>query len=65
MPQQDIQSTLFELVKQRIVGQDTIGNALAEVLSLSSDAVYRRYRGETALTINEIKKNLFALQHLV
>jgi hypothetical protein len=56
MPQQDIQNTLFELVKQRIVGQDTIGNALAEVLSLSSDAVYRRYRGETALTINEIKK---------
>ena len=56
MPHQDIQNTLFDLVKQRIAGEDTIGNALADILSISSDAVYRRYRGDTALTINEIKK---------
>jgi hypothetical protein len=52
----DIQSQLFQLVKLRIAGNDTIGHALSEVLSISSDAVYRRYRGETALTIQEVKK---------
>lgn len=53
---QDIQETLFQLIKQRIIGIDAMGNALADVLSISPDAVYRRYRGETALTINEVKK---------
>jgi hypothetical protein len=53
---QDIQSILFHLVKQQIAGQDNLGNALSEVLHLSQDAVYRRYRGETALTIQEVKK---------
>ncbi len=52
----DIQETLFQIIKQKIAGEDAIGNALAEVLHISPDAVYRRYRGETALTINEVKK---------
>jgi hypothetical protein len=53
---QDIQTTIFQLLKQRIAGEDTIGNALSDVLSISPDAVYRRYRGETPLTIQEVKK---------
>lgn len=53
---QDIQSTLFQIIKHRISGQDTLGNVLSEVLSVSTDAVYRRYRGETLLTIEEVRK---------
>jgi hypothetical protein len=52
----DIQSELFQIIKLKLAGEDAIGNALSDVLSISPDAVYRRYRGETALTINEVKK---------
>lgn len=52
----DIQTTIFQLLKQKIAGEDTIGNALSDVLSISPDAVYRRYRGETPLTIQEVRK---------
>ncbi|MFA7274298.1 MAG: hypothetical protein WC044_10530 [Crocinitomicaceae bacterium] len=53
---QDIQETLFRLIKQKLIGEEALGLALSDILSISSDAVYRRYRGETALTINEVKK---------
>lgn len=53
---QDIQETLFQLIKNKLNGEDSLGNALSDVLSISSDAVYRRYRGETPLTIQEVKK---------
>ncbi len=54
--QTDHQSALFEIIKRKINGQASLGDALGEVLSLSNDAVYRRYRGETQLTIYELKK---------
>jgi len=53
---QDIQTTLFQLIKQKIAGDDSIGNALSDILSISPDAAYRRYRNETPLTIQEVKK---------
>lgn len=53
---QDIQTTLFQLLKQKIAGEESIGNALSDVLSISPDAVYRRLRNETPLTIQEVKK---------
>ena len=53
---QDIQTTLFQLIKQKNAGEDSLGNVLSEILSISSDAVYRRLRNETALTIQEVKK---------
>lgn len=52
----DIQATLFKLIKTKLNGQDSLGNALSDVLHLSPDAVYRRYRGETSLTIHELKR---------
>jgi hypothetical protein len=52
----DIQENLIKAIKDKIVGEDSIGKSLADVLSLSQDAVYRRYRGETAFTIFEIQK---------
>ena len=52
----DIQKAIFNLIKQKIVGTENVGTVLSEVLSISSDAVYRRYRGETPLTIQETQK---------
>jgi hypothetical protein len=53
---QDIQKTLFQLIKNKLAGEDALGVALSDILNISPDAVYRRYRGETALTINEVRK---------
>jgi hypothetical protein len=52
----DIQENLIKAIKEKLGSEDTIGRSLADVLSLSQDAVYRRYRGETAFTIYEIQK---------
>lgn len=54
--QKDHQSALFEIIKRKINGENSLGDALGEVLNLSSDAVYRRYRGETQFTIYELEK---------
>ncbi|MFK7785863.1 MAG: hypothetical protein AB8B56_12145 [Crocinitomicaceae bacterium] len=54
--QRDHQSALFEIIKRKINGESSLGDAVGEVLSLSNDAVYRRYRGETQLTIYELEK---------
>ena len=53
---QDIQQALFQLIKQKIGTADNLGNVLSEVLHLSTDAVYRRYRGDTSLTVQETKR---------
>ncbi|MEX1191225.1 MAG: hypothetical protein WEA99_04575 [Brumimicrobium sp.] len=52
----DIQTTLLELVKQKIPKDDTFGNVLSDLLNISLDAVYRRNRNETPLTVYEVNK---------
>lgn len=52
----DIQTTLFQLLKHKIAGEESLGNALSDLLSISPDAVYRRFRNETPLTIQEVRK---------
>ncbi|MCE3295890.1 MAG: hypothetical protein K0R65_1604 [Crocinitomicaceae bacterium] len=52
----DIQEKLIDAIKDKIQGEDSLGKALADVLNLSLDAVYRRCRGETAFTIFEVRK---------
>ena len=54
--QKDHQATIFEIVKYKINKTESLGDAVGEVLSLGQDAVYRRYRGETLLTIYELEK---------
>ena len=54
--QNDIQTTLLNIVKQKIAKDDNIGNVLSELLNISVDAAYRRNRNETPFTINEVKK---------
>lgn len=59
----NFQSELFDKVKARVKSNESFVLVLSEVLSLSNDAVYRRLRGDTALTINEVAKlcNHFAI----
>lgn len=52
----DVQSALINYLKQRIGKDETVAGALSDVLNISSDAAYRRLRGETVLTINELEK---------
>lgn len=52
----DHQAAIFEIIKRQIQGQDSLGNVVGDILSISQDAVYRRYRGETLLTIYELEK---------
>jgi hypothetical protein len=52
----DIQSRLLNLVKNKIDSRDNIGHVLGDLLNISPDAVYRRNRNETPLTISEIEK---------
>lgn len=52
----DIQTILFNLIKEKIKDGDTIGNVLSDLLSISTDAVYRRNRNETPLTVHETQK---------
>ena len=52
----NIQSLLFEQVKFRLPKGLSLGAALSDVLSISPDAVYRRYRGETPVSMSEASK---------
>ena len=52
----DYQAELIELIKLQLPKDESIGNVLSEVLSISPDAVYRRFRRETPFTINELQK---------
>ena len=51
-----IQAKLFELIKQSINPEESVVSIVSDVLSLSTDAVYRRIRQETLMTIEEVRK---------
>ena len=50
------QAVLLDLVRIKLAPKESIGHALSEILNISTDASYRRLRGETHLTINELQK---------
>lgn len=52
----DCQKAIFEIIKQQNQGQEALGTLVGDILSISQDAVYRRFRGETHLTIFELQK---------
>lgn len=52
----DVQAKLFDTIKKKIQGQESLGHVISEVLCISQDATYRRFRGETLLTITELQK---------
>ena len=50
-----VQKALFEKIKPMIPANKSLAEYLGNVLYLSSDSVYRRLRGETQLSIDELK----------
>lgn len=54
MPAPSIQSAFLEEVRKRLPLHVALADELAEVLSISRDSAYRRIRGETVLSLDEI-----------
>ena len=52
----DMQSNFISWVKQKADQNHSFVDDLAELLNVSKDSAYRRVRGETLLTFNEISK---------
>lgn len=50
----EIQALLIHKIKSSLPANLSLADELAELLQVSSDSAYRRIRGETALTIDEI-----------
>lgn len=50
------QQILLDIVQEKIGKEDTLGRVLSDLLCISLDAVYRRKRNETPLTIYEVQK---------
>jgi len=51
-----IQSSFLLHVKNRLPSNTTFVDELAEILNISRDSAYRRIRGETILSLDEVKK---------
>lgn len=51
-----LQQALFSQLKERLPQGESLVDIIAELLSVSNDSAYRRIRGETAVTLNELKK---------
>ena len=54
--QENIQSSFLNQVKLIVPPQVSFVDELAELLNISRDSVYRRMRGETVLSLDEVKK---------
>ncbi|MDR0431093.1 MAG: helix-turn-helix transcriptional regulator [Tannerellaceae bacterium] len=52
----DLQRKLFDIIKSRTSEQYRMSIELEEVLGVSQDAVYRRMRGDTELSLTEVSK---------
>jgi hypothetical protein len=51
-----LQFQLIEKIKRNLPANTLMAEEIADLLGVSSDSVYRRIRGETALTIDEVYK---------
>ncbi len=51
----DVQNRLFDQLRTKIPGDEVLGKIIMDDLNLSRDSAYRRVRGETSLTPEEIK----------
>jgi transcriptional regulator with XRE-family HTH domain len=56
MAQDSIQSTFLDQVRKRLPSNMSFVDELAEVLNVSRDSAYRRMRGETVLSLDEVRK---------
>ncbi len=53
---ESIQSTFLNEIKKKLPQNLSLADELAELLNLSRDSAYRRIRGETVLSLDEVKK---------
>ena len=53
---QDIQVKFLDLIKSNLPENISLADEIADVLHISKDSAYRRLRGETTLSLNEIQK---------
>ena len=53
---ENIQSVFLEQIRQRLPKNLSLADELAGILSVSRDSIYRRIRGETVLSLEEVKK---------
>jgi transcriptional regulator with XRE-family HTH domain len=53
---ESIQSTFLNEIKKKIPQNLSLADELAELLNISRDSAYRRIRGETLLSLDEVKK---------
>ena len=51
-----VQSHFFEQIRKRLPPHVSFVDELAELLDISRDSAYRRMRGETVLSLDEVKK---------
>src|SRR5262245_33330930 len=51
----ELQKTFFEYLKNRISGNLSAVDEIADLLNISNDSAYRRIRGEKELTLSELK----------
>lgn len=55
-PRDSVQSAFLNQIRSRLPESISFADELAEVLSISRDSAYRRIRGETLLSLDEVKK---------
>lgn len=55
-PDSNIQSVFFDRIRKTIPSNVSLVDELAEILDVSRDSAYRRMRGETVLSLDEVKK---------
>ena len=55
MPETDLQKELFVLIKNTLPSHISLVDAIADLLNISYDSVYRRIRWEKPISLNELK----------
>ncbi len=55
MTETDLQKELFVIIKNALPSHISMVDAIADLLNISYDSVYRRIRGEKPITLNELK----------
>jgi hypothetical protein len=55
MAETDLQKELFVLIKNTLPSHISLVDAIADLLNISYDSVYRRIRGEKPVTLNELR----------
>ena len=52
----ELQVLFFQYIKSKLPSNISLADEIADILSISSDSVYRRIRGEKILSIDEVSK---------